>query len=132
MEQESQTVKQNLSWNPDARFLVLPGEPVRKDLILEGFKSIVDVTDFLNGRDSILPKAVVAEGCCSFMSSCTKIWYAFYQEGKKESAMIALGLGAKLAAMKAPRSASSAVPSASAKAGDIPDAKNAASLCEAS
>ena len=44
---------------------VLPAEPARKNLILEGHTNMVDAVIFLNKEDSELPKAILEAGCCA-------------------------------------------------------------------
>uniref|UniRef100_A0A7S4RRD2 Uncharacterized protein n=1 Tax=Alexandrium monilatum TaxID=311494 RepID=A0A7S4RRD2_9DINO len=96
IEWEHRGNKRNVSWNEDHLYLVLPGEPTRKDLILEGYRNMVDAAAFLNDPESKVPKAITKEGCCAVFSNRTKIWYCLFRFGRKEAAMKIFGLEAEL------------------------------------
>lgn len=75
-------------------FVQLPGEPARKDLILEGHKNMVDAVAFLNTKAAKAPKTVAKEGCCAIFSSRTRVWYALYARGRRSEALAAFGVEA--------------------------------------
>merc|ERR1712176_56160 len=71
---------------------VLPAEPARKDLILEGHTNMVDAVIFLNKEDSELPKAILEAGCCAVFAKKFKKWHVFFKYGLKDKAMELFGV----------------------------------------
>jgi len=84
--------KYGMAWNEDHLFFVLPGEPVRQDLVLEGYKNMVDACSFLNAEDSKPSQAILDAGCCAIFSNRTKVWYCLFKKGMKQEALEAFGV----------------------------------------
>jgi len=89
-EWEHRKDKRGVSWNEDHAFFVLSMEPERNDLILSGYKNMVDAVRFLNTSGEV-PPAVQEAGCCAVFSNRTRVWYALYKIGTKHAAMETFG-----------------------------------------
>lgn len=80
-------------WSAGDAALLGPELKTHGHLVLKGPKNVVDAALLLNGDQGAVPRGIEKAGFCVVFSNRTKSYYVMWQDGQRDKAQKAFGLG---------------------------------------